>query len=53
VYKKSGSSFDKVEIETGRSNSDYTVIVSGLNEGDEIALVDPFPETKIGVETQK
>jgi RND family efflux transporter MFP subunit len=53
VYKKSGSSFDKVEIETGRSNSDYTIIVNGLNEGDEIALVDPFPETKTESETQK
>jgi len=51
VYIKSGSSFEKVEVETGRSNSDYTIIVNGLNEGDEIALVDPFPETKTGVET--
>jgi len=46
VYKKSGSSFEKVEIETGRSNSDYTIIVSGLKEGDEIALIDPFHEAK-------
>jgi len=51
VYIKSGSSFEKVEVETGRSNSDYTIIVNGLNEGDEIALIDPFPETKTGVET--
>ena len=51
VYKKSGSSFEKVEVETGRSNSDYTVIMNGLNEGDEIALTDPFPETKTGEET--
>ena len=46
VYKKSGNSFEKTEVETGRSNSDYTIIVSGLNEGDEIALVDPFGEDK-------
>jgi len=51
VYIKSGSSFEKVEVETGRSNSDYTIIVNGLKEGDEIALVDPFPETKTGIET--
>ena len=43
VYKKSMTGFDKVEVETGRSNSDYTIILSGLNEGDEIALTDPFP----------
>jgi len=50
VYKKSGNSYVKVEVETGRSNSDYTVIASGLNEGDEIALVNPFPDAKTGDE---
>ena len=52
VYKKSGGSFEKVEVETGRSNSDYTIIASGLDEDDVIALVDPFPETKTATETQ-
>ncbi len=51
VYKKSGSGYERVEIETGRSNSDYTIIASGLEEGDEIALVDPFHEAKTGEET--
>ena len=51
VYKKSGVSYVKVEVETGRSNSDYTIIANGLNEGDEIALVNPFPEAKISDET--
>ena len=51
VYKKSGASFEKVEVETGRSNSDYTIIASGLNEGDEIALIDPFQEAKTGNES--
>jgi multidrug efflux pump subunit AcrA (membrane-fusion protein) len=49
VYKKSLTNFEKVEVETGRRNSDYSVIVSGINEGDEIALVNPFPEAKTGV----
>jgi len=53
VYKKSGMSFEKVEVETGRSNSDYTIIINGLNEGDVIALVDPFSEEKTKKETQK
>ena len=46
VYKKSGGGFKKNEVETGRSNSDYTIIISGLDEKDEVALVDPFYETK-------
>jgi len=46
VFKKSGTGFKKVEVETGRSNSDYTVIMSGLAEGDEVALTDPFYEEK-------
>lgn len=44
VFKKSGKSYDKVEVETGQNNTDYVVIVSGLKEGDEIALVNPFAE---------
>jgi multidrug efflux pump subunit AcrA (membrane-fusion protein) len=46
VFKKTGTGFSKVEVETGRSNSDYTIIVNGLKEGDEIALTDPFIDTK-------
>ena len=46
VYKKSATGFKKVEVETGRSNSDYTVIVNGLDEGDEVALTNPFNEEK-------
>lgn len=44
VYKKRGNSYDKVEIETGKNNTDYIVVVDGLKEGDEIALVNPFEE---------
>lgn len=54
VYKKSGSGFNKVEVEIGQSNSDYTIIVKGLDAGDEVALIDPFPsEKKEGEETKK
>ena len=51
VYRKSGVGFEKTEVETGRSNSDYTVILNGLNEGDDIALTDPFKDTKTEEET--
>ena len=46
AYKKTVTGFKKVEVETGRSNSDYTIIVNGLVEGDEVALIDPFYESK-------
>ena len=41
VHKKTGGGFEKTEVETGAVNSDFIVIVSGLEPGDEIALVDP------------
>ena len=44
VYKKSGSGYNKVEVEVGTSNSDYIIITKGLSEKDEVALVVPFTE---------
>ncbi|MCE5205442.1 MAG: HlyD family efflux transporter periplasmic adaptor subunit [Porphyromonadaceae bacterium] len=47
VYKKKGTGYEKTEIETGTSNTDFIVVVSGLKEGEEISLVNPFAkETK-------
>jgi multidrug resistance efflux pump len=42
VYKKTGRGFDKTEIERGTVNSDFMVISAGLNEKDQVALIDPF-----------
>jgi multidrug efflux pump subunit AcrA (membrane-fusion protein) len=42
VYKKTRGGYEKVYIETGINNSDYIVVVDGLEGKDEIALVDPF-----------
>lgn len=44
VYKKTGSGYNKVEVEVGTSNSDYTIITKGLSEKDEVALSLPFEE---------
>ncbi len=44
VYKKSGNTYNKVEVEVGTSNSDYMIITKGLAEKDEVALVMPFAE---------
>ena len=51
VYKKTVTGFKKVEVETGRSNSDYTIIVTGVDEGDEVALSNPFYESKKNIES--
>ena len=42
VYKKKGAGYEKTEIETGINNTDYIVVVNGLKDGEEIALVNPF-----------
>lgn len=42
VFKKRGNSYDKVDIETGKNNTDYIVVTDGLKEDDEIALINPF-----------
>ena len=41
VFKKSMSGYDKIEVQTGRTNSDYVIIESGLDKDDKVALIDP------------
>lgn len=41
VFKKTVGGYDKVEVQTGRSNSDYVIIESGLGKHDRVALIDP------------
>ncbi len=41
VYKKTVGGYDKVDVKTGATNSDYVIIESGLDEDDVVALVDP------------
>jgi multidrug efflux pump subunit AcrA (membrane-fusion protein) len=42
VYVKTNSGFNRQDIKTGTSNSDFVVILEGLAENDEIALINPF-----------
>ena len=46
VYKKTIGGYDKVEVETGVSNSDFTIINKGLDNNDVVALVNPFAEAE-------
>ena len=41
VYRKSGLGFTKQQIKTGESNSDETIVLEGLEEGDVLYLSDP------------
>ena len=42
VYKKVGSGFEKVIVETGENNTNYVIITKGLSENDRVALSDPY-----------
>lgn len=42
AFVKSGGGFDETEITTGEKGEDYIVITSGIEEGDEVALLDPY-----------
>lgn len=54
VYRKSINNYDKVEVQTGPTNSDYVIIESGLEKGDKVALIDPATvENKEGVKEEK
>jgi multidrug efflux pump subunit AcrA (membrane-fusion protein) len=41
VFKKTGLGYQKQEIKTGQSNSDETIILEGLEDGDMLYLSDP------------
>ena len=51
VYKKTSGGYEKTIIETGESNSDFIVVLSGLKEKDKIALINPFVEEEEESET--
>ena len=53
VYKKSRGGYEKVYVTTGISNSDFIIITDGLDEKDEIALVNPFAAEEKKAETTK
>lgn len=53
VYVKSGSSYNKTEVETGESNTDYIIIRDGLKENDQVALINPYEESKKDNEANK
>lgn len=42
VYVKNGSGFDVRRIEIGSESENYAVVTDGLEEGEEVALIDPF-----------
>ncbi|MBX7181335.1 MAG: efflux RND transporter periplasmic adaptor subunit [Bacteroidia bacterium] len=53
VYKKSGTSVVKTPIKTGVTNENFVVVLSGLNEGEEVFLVKPENAEKLKLEEKK
>lgn len=46
VYMKTGSGFKRQDVIISERNTDFVVIVDGLKENDEVALIDPFFNTQ-------
>ena len=53
VYKKTRGGYEKEYVTTGLSNSDFIIITEGLDEKDEIALLNPFAGEDKKEETTK
>jgi RND family efflux transporter MFP subunit len=41
VYRRKGREYERVEVQTGLTNSDYVIITEGLKRNDHVALIDP------------
>lgn len=41
VFRSTATGYERTEVETGATNTDYIIITSGLRKGDHVALVDP------------
>jgi HlyD family secretion protein len=52
VFIRKGTTYEKRVIETGKVNNDYIIVNKGLDEGDILALADPF-EKKEDVNKEK
>ena len=42
VFRKNGGDFEKSEVALGQENDNYTLILAGLEEDDQVALSDPM-----------
>ena len=41
VFRSTATGYERTEVETGATNTDYIIITSGLRKGDRVALTDP------------
>lgn len=44
VFLKTGTGFERKNVELGPANTDFVIVQNGLKEKDQIAMVDPFAE---------
>ncbi len=53
VYIRTGSVYKRQEIKIGATNTDYAIVLEGLDEKDEVALADPFINRQETAENNK
>jgi len=46
VYVKSASGFKRRDVILGESNTDFAIVIEGLTEDEELAMTDPFINTR-------
>lgn len=51
VYLRRGAGIEKQEVRLGRSNDEFSVVLAGLSEGDEIFLTEPIAAQELPVIT--
>lgn len=46
VYKKNVNTYEKIEVQTGATNSDHIIILKGVEKDDQLAMLNPFEQEK-------
>lgn len=44
VYVRAGGKFKRKDVKTSLTNNDFVIVEEGIDEGDEVALVNPYSE---------
>ena len=52
VFRSTATGYERVDVETGATNTDYVIITSGLRKGDRVALTDPTVKPEKSKKTQ-
>lgn len=53
VFRSTATGYERTEVETGATNTDYIIITSGLRKGDRVALTDPTVKSEKSKKKQR